>query len=285
MHDVSLPPGSAPYALVRAPDGALWMTLLTPPALARFDPGAPDAGVTVHELDGPGPPMQMTIGADSVLWYTRGDDRLGRLTGADIELPPGSTPYGIGAAADGTIWFTAPGLNQVGRRSPDGEIRMIDLPIPGAYPAMLAVAEDGGVWVALNAAGKLGRLTGDDVQIIDLPDGSAPVGIAAAGTGVWYADIAGGRAGHVDAGGTVDQVVAFADDACRPHAVATDPDGGCWVTLWASGHLARVTEDSTVTEFALPGREPHGLVLTGRHVWVAMESGTLVAHRTGLNQT
>jgi virginiamycin B lyase len=141
---------------------------------------------------------------------------------------------------------------------------------------MLITTDDGVVWIALNAAGKLARVIGDDVRIVDLPPGAAPVGIAAAGTGVWYADIAGGRVGHVDANGTVAQV-AFADPGCRPHAVATDPDGGCWVTLWAAGRLARVTADGAVAEHPLPGCEPHGLVVTGDRVWVAMESGTLVA--------
>jgi virginiamycin B lyase len=55
-----------------------------------------------------------------------------------------------------------------------------------------------------------------------------------------------------------------------------DPDGGCWVTLWASGELARVTGAGEVTLHPLPGEEPHGLVVTGRYVWVAMENGSLV---------
>jgi virginiamycin B lyase len=273
MHEVSLPDGSAPYALALAPDGALWTTLLSPPALARLAPGGT---VEMHQLDGPGRPMQMAFGPDGVLWYTRSDGKLARLTGADVDLPAGSAPYGIAATTDGTIWFTAPGVNQVGRRGPYGDLALLDLPIQDAYPAMLITTDDGVVWIALNAAGKLARVIGDDVRIVDLPPGAAPVGIAAAGTGVWYADIAGGRAGHVDAAGTVVQV-AFADPDCRPHAVATDPDGGCWVTLWASGRLARVTADGSVAEHPLPGREPHGLVVTGDRVWVAMESGTLIA--------
>jgi virginiamycin B lyase len=163
---------------------------------------------------------------------------------------------------------------------------MIDLSIPDAYPAMLAATDDGAIWAALNAAGKLARMTTTDVQIIDLPDGSAPVGIAAAGSApagsaaagsaVWYADIAGGRVGHVDPAGTVD-LVTFDDPACRPHAVATDPDGGCWVTQWASNRLAHITKDGAVTEHQLPGNEPHGLAIAGDQVWVAMESGALVA--------
>jgi virginiamycin B lyase len=277
--EIALPAGSAPYAVARTPGGVLWVTLPTPGVLARVEPEG--GGVTMHEpIAGPCQPMLVTIDADAAVWYSRGDDRLGRLDGSGaqsvIELPAGSAPYGIGAGPDGAIWFTARGTNQVGRRTADGEIRMIGLPVPDAGPAMLAVAGDGAVWVALNAAGALARVDGGAAELVELPRDAAPVGIAAGADGIWYADIGGGRVGHVDAAGAVRQMV-FDDPACRPHAVAADPDGGCWATLWATGRLARVTPDGDVEQYPLPGREPHGLALTGTHVWVALESGSLVA--------
>jgi virginiamycin B lyase len=277
--EVALPAGSAPYAIARTPDGALWVTLVTAGVLARLAPEGD--GFTLHEpVAGPCQPMQVAVGADGSVWYTRGDDRLGRLDGAGgqsvVELPAGSAPYGICAAPDGAIWFTARGLNQVGCWTPAGEIRLIDLPVPDAGPAMVAVAGDGAVWAALNTAGALARVHGGEAGLIELPSGSAPVGVAAGGDGVWYADIGGGRVGHADPAGAVESVT-FDDPACRPHAVAADPDGGCWVTLWASGQLARVTPGGAVEQYPLPGREPHGLLVTATEVWVAMESGSLVA--------
>jgi virginiamycin B lyase len=275
LREIALPEGSAPYALVHTPDDVLWVTLPTPGVLARVT--LADDGV---ELSKPCQPMLATIGTDASVWYSRTDDRLGRVdaSGAQtvIELPPGSAPYGIGAGPDGEVWFAARGANQVGCRTAAGELRMIDLPVPDAGLAMLAVAADGAVWTALNTAGALARVAGGEAELVKLPSGAAPVGIAAGRDGVWYADIAGGRVGHVDAGGAIREVV-FDDPACRPHAVAADPDGGCWVTLWASGQLARITPDDKIELHPLPGREPHGLALTDTHVWVAMESGSLVA--------
>ena len=287
--EVALPAGWAPYGLAGAADGAVWMTLVVPGALARLDPRAalacdePGAGLALHAVaGGPCQPMQLTVGADGVVWYTRSDDRLGRRdaggTEAVIDLPAGSAPYGIAVAGD-DVWFTAPGVNRLGRLTGDGEVRTVELPRPAARPAMLTVAADGAVWAALNGAGALARWHGDEISIIDLPhDGTpvAPVGVAAAGDGVWYADISGGCVGYTDGAGAVERV-GLAGPGCRPHAVAADPGGDCWVTLWASGQLARVDAGGAVTCHALPGGEPHGLLVTGTHVWVAMESGSLVA--------
>jgi virginiamycin B lyase len=160
---------------------------------------------------------------------------------------------------------------------------MVDLPIPEARAAMLTVDADGRPWAALNAAGALACVCNGTVRLVELPGGrarAAPVGIAASTTGIWYADIAGGCVGRVDSSGSVEQI-SFADAACRPHAVAADTDGGCWVTLWGSGQLARITADGDVTLHRLPGQEPHGLWVEESQVWVAMESGSLVAVEKG----
>ncbi|GIF40203.1 Vgb family protein [Actinoplanes xinjiangensis] len=268
MTEVTLPQGWAPYAVAGDPDGTLWTTILDPPGLARITPD----GVVRH---GPfdGRPMLVAVAADGAVWCTRGDDRLVRRdadgTYTVIETPAGSAPYGIAAAGNGGVWFTAPGQNRIGRATAAGDLSMIDLPIPDARAAMITAAPDGSAWAALNGAGALARVFGDAVEIVELPGGrapAAPVGVSAGNAGVWYADIAGGCVGLVEPSGAVRQVV-FDDPACRPHAVAADPDGGCWVTLWGSGELARVTADGDVRLHRLPGEEPHGL-------WVANHAAT-----------
>jgi virginiamycin B lyase len=157
-------------------------------------------------------------------------------------------------------------------------VETVEVPVPDAYPAMLTVTTDGAVWASLNAAGKLARWCNGVLDIVDLPAGrtaAAPVGIAAVGDRVWFADIADGSVGRADAKGEVERVT-FDDPACRPHAVVATPDGGCWVTLWGSSKLARVNADGEVDLYKLPGREPHGLAFTGDEVRVAMESGAVI---------
>jgi virginiamycin B lyase len=289
--EIPLPAGWQPYALVTAPDGMLWATLLDPPGLGRIDPAVALAGAAVPvprgatlvrlPRGGPGAkPMQLTAAPDGSLWYTRSDDSLGchRPAGDDelVGLVPGGAPYGIAVAPNGTVWFSMPGFDAIGRRL-GGRVEKIDLPVGDAYPAMVTVATDGAVWTALNSAGALARWTPAGFDLIRLPSGSAPVGLAAAPDGgVWYADINGGRIGHAAAAGTVSDPV-FTGTGSRPHAVAADPAGGCWATLWAAGRLVHIGPGGAVTQYDLPGREPHGVALTDTHVWVAMESGVLAA--------
>ena len=124
--EIALPTGYAPYALARSPDGSVWVTLVTPGALGEVDVDAALAGADTHSVvvshrlaGGPARPMQVTVDADATVWYTRSDDRVGRRDAAGseslIELPEGAAPYGICTASDGGVWFTAAGLNRVGR--------------------------------------------------------------------------------------------------------------------------------------------------------------------------
>jgi virginiamycin B lyase len=239
MRVIELPDGWAPYALAAAADGGIWMTLVAPAGLARLDPAA--AGPPAfHGIGADARPMQLIARSTRSIAYTRTDDRIDHLaddgTGRSTELPAGAGPYGI-AAAGADLWFTAAGLDRLGRLAPDGAVNWVDLPA-GARPAMVAVTGDGAAWATLNGAGALARHHDGALELRPLPAGAAPVGIAPDGDGVWYADIARGLVGHVDTG-----EVRFPDPGCRPHAVATDPDGGCWVTLWGSCELARVAAD------------------------------------------
>jgi virginiamycin B lyase len=275
MREITLA-GWSPYAVSAIPDGPVWLTVLEPPGLARLTPDGDEA--TLRPL--PAKPMQVAVGPAGEVWHTSQDDRIGRDGETWFELPAGSAPYGIATGRDGTVWFSAPGINRLGRIAA-GVVGTVELPVAGAYPAMVAVTSDGAAWAALNAAGKLARWDGDRLTIVELAAGrtaAAPVGIAAVGDRVWFADIAGASVGLADATGEVNRVT-FDDPACRPHAVAAAPDGGCWVTLWGSGELARVRPDGEVELVKLPGAEPHGLAVVGDEVWVAMESGSVVRYR------
>ncbi|GAA4603496.1 virginiamycin B lyase [Actinoplanes octamycinicus] len=277
VREVRLPDGWTPYAVAAGPDGMIWTTVLDPPALAGLRDGVV---VRRHPLPDEVRPMLLTAAPDGTIWYTRTDDRVGRI-GPDgdetlFALPAGAAPYGMALAPDGAAWFSAPGAERIGFVTAGGGIRLVELPVPDARAAMVTVSADGVVWVALNGAAALAGFDGTGFRIVELGAGAAPVGIAAGGDGIWFADIAGGAVGLVRPDGTPIRV-PFDDPGSRPHAVAPDPAGGCWATLWGAGELARVTADGEVIRHPLPGKEPHGLALTDATVWVAMESGSLVA--------
>lgn len=272
----NLPSGWTPYAVIGTATGDILATLLDPAGLAVL-PAAEDTEVRLEPLDGR--PMLLAAAPDGAIWYTRADDKIGRRdadgTHTTIEVAAGSSPYGIAVATSGDVWFTAAGTNQIVRVTTDHEIAALDLPLPDSRPAMLAVDVDGTPWAALNGAAAIARVNPDDsIDIVGLPAGSAPVGITAAPDGIWFADIARGLVGRISRDGTIDEF-PFPDPACRPHAVAPDPAGGCWATLWGSTELARVASDGRITINKLTGQEPHGLWVGPTGVWVAMESGTL----------
>ena len=123
------------------------------------------------------------------------------------------------------------------------------------------------------------RNIADYTELITLPDGAAPVGIAAAGEYVWSTDIARGSILRVDDDPHVSDF-ALAPDS-RPHAVIAD-DTGCWFTEWGTNRLGRITAEGDLAEFDLSGigEEPHGLALDGDGVvWVAFESGVVALDR------
>ncbi|BCJ46941.1 virginiamycin B lyase [Actinoplanes ianthinogenes] len=274
---MTLPDGGTPYAVAAGPDGEIWTTLLAPASLLCLRDGAV---VRSHSLPEGVRPMLAAVAADGTVWHTRTDDRIGRLTtGGDetvFALPAGSAPYGVAVAPDGAVWFSAPGAERIGCVTADGEVRLVELPVPDARAAMITASADGVVWVAFNGAGALGRYDGERFDVVELGAGSAPVGVAAGGDGIWFADIARGAVGRVRSDGTT-ELVSLGDPQSRPHAVAPDPAGGCWATLWGTNEVARVAPGGAVTRHPLPGKEPHGLALSGATVWVAMESGSLVA--------
>ncbi|BCY10225.1 hydrolase [Actinoplanes sp. L3-i22] len=281
----TLPSGWTPYAVTGDATGTIWTTLLKPHGLGRISTTS-----EIHLEPLTGQPMLLATAPDGALWYTRTDDKLGRRdpsgSHTTINVTPGSSPYGIAVttpphanptARPGDVWFTAAGTNQIVRVSGGETAITIDLPLPDSRPAMLTIDGDGAPWAALNGAAALARVRPDDtVDLVELPTGSAPVGITASTDGIWYADIARGLAGRISRSGSIDEF-PFPDPACRPHAVAPDPAGGCWVTLWGSTELARITTDGKITLHKLPGEEPHGLWVSPTHVWVAMESGAVVS--------
>ncbi|AZS47699.1 MULTISPECIES: Vgb family protein [Microbacterium] len=263
---------AGPYAVAFGAGGEMWITLVNTGELVRRTPDGRERRFAIGERPG-----QLIVTAEATWCAVTGADRIAIITSDDrlnfIDVPGG--PYGIAAVGPYAL-VTLMQDNKLAEVSREGLRSEVAVPLDGAYPAMATSHRDGSVWVSLNQRGALARRdAAGDTELLMLPDGAAPVGIAAAGEHIWSADIARGSVLRVDSDLQV-RDFDFAPDS-RPHAVIAD-DTGCWFTEWGANRLGRITAEGEVSEYDLSGigEEPHGLALDGDGVvWVAFESGVV----------
>jgi virginiamycin B lyase len=101
----------------------------------------------------------ITVGADSNLWFTEGANNIGRSTpnGTVVEFPvptASSSPWDIIKGPDGNVWFTETGATNVGSITPGGKITEFPTPAP---PYGITTGPDGNIWFTEPAAGKVVR--------------------------------------------------------------------------------------------------------------------------------
>jgi len=106
------------------------------------------------------------------------------------QLAPGSRPYAL-AVQGTTIWFTANGLNQIGKLTPStGTIQVYPIPAANSGPAGIAVAPNGEIWFTLQTANKLGRFnpTTSAFQLYDYPlaNGGLDEVAMVTSTSIWF---------------------------------------------------------------------------------------------------
>jgi virginiamycin B lyase len=69
-------------------------------------------------------------------------------------------PAGLAIGADGNIYFTEPGTNQIGELNTTSlAFTHFNIPTPLANPAGITLGPDGRMWFAETSAGQIGALT------------------------------------------------------------------------------------------------------------------------------
>ncbi len=193
------------------PGGTVWFT---EPASGRVGRITPGGSISEFRLSSSSAgPRQITSGRDGAIWFTEASGKIGRIDPSgelrEFEVPDTSAipsrPEGIAGAPDGSLVFTDPGQNKVGRVTSVGSMSLAALPTKVAAPAGLAVGQDGLVYLAEGGVGQVGRLDAQSLAVLEsaIPGGGAPASV-------------------------VRSPFASADGPIRADLLLTVLDGGSW---------------------------------------------------------
>ena len=177
----------------------------------------------------------------------------------EYPVPPGSGPHDVAPAPDGTVWYTAQRLGELGKLDPaTGDTHHIPLG-PGSAPHGVIVGPDDAAWVTdsgLNAIVRVDPET-EDVTTFPLPEGSSFANLNTAafdGNGVLWFTGQSGIYGRLDPEtGALD--VFDAPRGRGPYGITSTPDGGIYYASLAGSHIARIdteTGEATILEPPTP---------------------------------
>jgi virginiamycin B lyase len=220
-----------PLGLAAAPDGGAWYADIAAGAVARM---APSGEVSSFPLDTPLVRLgRLAVAPDGAAWFaevtgysiTRLKD--GELTRHVPDSPRGG-PYGVAVAADGTVWATLQGANQLLRIAPDGAIEAFDLPRAAAVPTDVAIAPDGAVWFVQFRGNRIGRLEDGEFAEFEVAEENAGLsGLAVAADGaVWFGMLRAGSLGRLRDGEL--EVYRLPRERARPYSLTIDQGGNVW---------------------------------------------------------
>ena len=173
----------------------------------------------------------------------------------EYPVPAGSHPHDVAPAPDGTVWYTAQRIGEIGRLDPaTGQIKRIKLG-DRSRPHGVIVGPEGAPWITdggLNAIVRVDPLT-EKVTVYPLPSGREGANLNTAAfdkRGVLWFTGQSGIYGRLDP--KVGKVEAF--DAPRgtgPYGIAAAPNGTVYYASLAGSYIARldpVTGAATVIE-------------------------------------
>ena len=179
----------------------------------------------------------------------------------EYPVPAGSHPHDVAPAPDGTVWYTAQRLGELGRLDPlTGETHHIPLG-PGSAPHGVIVGPDGAPWITDGGQNAIVRVDPqtEEVRVFPLPTGSGYANLNTAvfdqaGT-LWFTGQSG-IYGHLDP--VTGELQVF--DAPRgrgPYGITVTPEGVVYYASLAGSYVGRIdaaTNEATVLELPTPSQ-------------------------------
>ncbi|MBL8474282.1 MAG: hypothetical protein JNM98_21000 [Rhodocyclaceae bacterium] len=200
-----------------APDGSIFITVMSGDKIARFDP----ATQSFREWN----------------------------------LPAGAHPHGLVVDPEGAVWYTGNGNGTIGRLDPQsGKIQEYAVP-GGGDPHTIMLDAVGTLWFTVQHGQRMGRLERSSGAIQVWQTSGNPYGIAVDAAGkIWFCRIGDDRVGWLDpATGKMDEIDT--GRGSRPRRMAVARDGSLWVTAYGDGRLLRIDTRTARLQkaYAMPG--------------------------------
>ena len=282
--------GSSPEHITRASDGNFWFTesFVNNQNVQGHNVGriTPTGEVDEFQVCDYCFPTDIVQGSDGILYFTKNDASLGRITPDGTVLPdiPSTfSPNGNGLDAHGDdIWFADFNNHSVWRYDITTDPftdPFTEFPAPNTVPLDVAVAANGIVWFT-DANGQIGRLDPDTgfVTEIDVDGFPREINIASDGA-VWFTERFTPQAvGRLDP--DTNNVTLFPVDGGPVDIAPTGPDGSMWFTRTTGGNIARISPEGviTATSKVVRGSEPFGItVAPNGDPWFTMLSADKIA--------
>ena len=193
---VPLKEGSGPHNLIVGSDGIVWYAGNLNRLIGRYDPVTKQIEEIMMPDEAARDPHTLIFDdSEEHIWFTvQHANMMGRLNveSRQVDLiqsrTPGSRPYGIKMAPDGSVWVVLFGSNKLAHINPNTlEHDEIELPHANSRPRRLEVLEDGRVWFVDYARGTLGVYDPGEKSFNEwpLPQGerSLPYGMASDSSG------------------------------------------------------------------------------------------------------
>ena len=214
-----------------APDGSIYITVMSGNKVARFDPRTQ----SFKEWD----------------------------------LPPGHHPHGLLVDRQGMVWTTGNGNGTIGRLDPaSGRTTEFKTPSGGGGPHTLIITDDQStIWFTMQSGNKVASLATRTGSIKEYPSSGGPYGLALDHAGnVWFCRMSDNKMGRLDPkSGQMTEVDM--GGGSLPRRVAAAPDGMLWITLYGNGKLAKLDPVAmkVVKTYPLPAGDsgPYAVTVDG----------------------
>lgn len=187
---------------------------------------------------------------------------INEFSGLTANALPAGIASGIVAAPGGGLWFTEPGVNQIGMVTTNGTPREFAIPTASSGPQGITLGPDGNLWFTETNANQIGRIAPAETKtltVMTVPSGATVTTPAPGGTTYHSGDTI--PAGTVLPVGTITEFTIGTANS-RPSGIATGSDGNLWFTEAATGKIGLMSPSTGfVNDFALktPGGQPNGI--------------------------